>query len=180
MGAVKTVVIHGANDGLFDLAGARVSAVRYSLADAFNIPLNAFTFVNGEQVDSDFRLKGNECLEFVKQYGEKRGSSFIRYPGGKWNHRRYIIDALKLVRAFNTVSLFLAAAELGWSCLRLVFFRQSGSTTKMLRWPHCRIPLFGSMRLKKMVKGFAPTSEAFDGYKKQLLTSESVRPIQKK
>jgi hypothetical protein len=67
--AVK--VIHGANDGSFNLAGSKVSTVRASLVDAFNIPGDAQTFVNGEQVDANYTLQSNDTLEFVKQAGVK-------------------------------------------------------------------------------------------------------------
>ncbi len=39
--AAKIKVIHGANDGVFGLAGAMVSTAFLSLADAFNIPEDA-------------------------------------------------------------------------------------------------------------------------------------------
>ncbi len=67
--AVK--IIHGPSDGVFDVAGATVSGVRLSLKDAFNISGEAWPFVNGEQVDGNYRLQGNETLEFCKQCGEK-------------------------------------------------------------------------------------------------------------
>jgi len=67
--AVK--VIHGANDGSFNLAGSKVTTVRASLVDAFNIPGDALAFVNGEQVDANYTLQSNDTLEFVKQAGVK-------------------------------------------------------------------------------------------------------------
>lgn len=67
--AVK--VIHGANDGSFNLAGSKVSTVRASLVDAFNIPGDALAFVDGEQVDANYTLQSNQTLEFVKQAGVK-------------------------------------------------------------------------------------------------------------
>ena len=68
-GSVK--VIHGANDGVFSLVGAKVSTVRASLVDAFNIPGDALAFVNGDQVDQNYTLQQNDTLEFVKQAGVK-------------------------------------------------------------------------------------------------------------
>jgi len=64
-------VIHGANDGTFNLAGSKVTTVRASLVDAFNIPGDALAFVNGEQVDANYTLQSNDTLEFVKQAGVK-------------------------------------------------------------------------------------------------------------
>lgn len=64
-------VIHGANDGVFKVVGSKVSTVRASLVDAFNIPGDALTFVNGEQVDGSHVLQENDTLEFVKQAGVK-------------------------------------------------------------------------------------------------------------
>ncbi len=64
-------VIHGANDGLFDIAGTTVATLWASLSDVFNIPADALAFVNGEQVDPSYRLLASDTVEFVKQYGEK-------------------------------------------------------------------------------------------------------------
>lgn len=64
-------VIHGANDGLFDIAGTTVATLWASLSDVFNIPADALAFVNGDQVDPSYRLLSSDTVEFVKQYGEK-------------------------------------------------------------------------------------------------------------
>lgn len=64
-------VIHGANDGTFDLAGSTVSTVRASLVDAFNVPGDALSFVNGDLVPASYRLAGNDTLEFVRKRGTK-------------------------------------------------------------------------------------------------------------
>lgn len=69
-GRVK--VIHGANDDTFDgLVGQKVSTVRASLVDAFNIPGDALALVNGNQVDNNYVLQQNDVLEFIKQAGVK-------------------------------------------------------------------------------------------------------------
>lgn len=70
-GPVK--VLHGANDGFFNLAGASVACVRASLADAFNIHDEANAFVNGDDARSDYRLRANDFLEFIFQRGRKGG-----------------------------------------------------------------------------------------------------------
>ena len=70
-------VIHGANDGVFDLAGARVASIQASLVDAFNIPNQALAFVNGEQVDGEYVLQSNDTLEFCKQTGDKGGRRML-------------------------------------------------------------------------------------------------------
>jgi len=62
-------VIHGAND-----AGCPVFSVRLSLVDAFNIPPDALSFVNGEQVGSDYLIVAGDTLEFVRQSGDKGGN----------------------------------------------------------------------------------------------------------
>lgn len=64
-------VIHGANDGKFDLAGSKVSTVRASLVDAFNVPGDALAFVNGNVVPASYRLARNDTLEFVRERGVK-------------------------------------------------------------------------------------------------------------
>lgn len=68
---ISVKVIHGANDGVFDLSGSTVHRVRFSLVDAFNIPDAAVQFVNGERVPDSHRLKGNDWLEFVVPTGWK-------------------------------------------------------------------------------------------------------------
>lgn len=70
-------VIHGANDGLFDLAGTRVASIQASLVDAFNIPNEALAFVNGEQVDGEYIVQSNDTLEFCKQTGDKGGRRML-------------------------------------------------------------------------------------------------------
>jgi hypothetical protein len=68
----KVKVIHGANDDTFDgLVGQKVSTVRASLVDAFNIPGDALALVNGNQVDNNYTLQQNDTLEFIKQAGVK-------------------------------------------------------------------------------------------------------------
>lgn len=74
--AAPVKVIHGANDGSFNLAGSKISAVRASLVDAFNIPGDALAFVDGEQVDANYVLQSNQTLEFVKQAGVKGNPPF--------------------------------------------------------------------------------------------------------
>ena len=64
-------VIHGINDGLFNIAGMTVASLRESLTDAFNLPVDVLAFVNGEQVEPSCRLLPNDTVEFVEQYGEK-------------------------------------------------------------------------------------------------------------
>lgn len=70
----KIKVIHGANDEEFELVGQKVSSVRASLVDAFNIPGDAMALVNGEQVNNDYVLQTNDCLEFIKAAGVKGAS----------------------------------------------------------------------------------------------------------
>ncbi len=68
-GAVK--VIHGANGGVFDVAGAPVGSIQASLVDAFNIKEDAISFVNGEQVSPSYILQPNDTLEFCKRSSSK-------------------------------------------------------------------------------------------------------------
>ena len=65
-------VVHGPDDDIFNLEdGTTVFHVSRNLADAFNIPVEAIAFVNGSFVESSYRLKPTDVLEFVKQHGEK-------------------------------------------------------------------------------------------------------------
>lgn len=91
IGSVK--VIHGANDGVFDVAGRSVASLQAGLADAFNIPLEAFAFVNGKIVGEQYRLQEQDTVEFSvldtwKGAGAKGGDlgpikSPFPYLGGK-------------------------------------------------------------------------------------------------
>lgn len=71
-GIVK--VIHGANDDVFPVVGATVQTLRNSLADAFNIPVDALALVNGGGVGEQYRLQANDLLEFVLPWGQKSAS----------------------------------------------------------------------------------------------------------
>jgi DNA adenine methylase len=83
-------VIHGANEDDFQIVGASVSTVQENLADAFNIPIEAFGWVNGKIVGEEFRLRGNDILEFIYPVGMKGAGSRANgikspfpYYGGK-------------------------------------------------------------------------------------------------
>lgn len=67
----SVTVIHGANDGIFDVAGSTVAVVQKSLVDAFNIGTDAIAFVNGEEVESTHKLNVGDHLEFVYRTGTK-------------------------------------------------------------------------------------------------------------
>ena len=64
-------VIHGANDGTFDVAGSSVAKVRESLVDAFNLSTATVALVNGMVVPLNYRLSNNDTLEFFQRYGVK-------------------------------------------------------------------------------------------------------------
>ncbi len=67
----SVTVIHGANEGIFDLAGSTVFEVQGALVDAFNLRSNAVAFVNGEEVELAFALNAGDRLEFVHRKGTK-------------------------------------------------------------------------------------------------------------
>ena len=171
MNAENVKVIHCANDGVFDVAGATVFNVRLSLKDAFNIPAEALPFVDGEQVDGNYRLQGNGTLEFCKQYGEKRGSSFIRYPGGKWKHRRPIIESLKpfLKADIQYREPFFGGGGIGLELLQAGLLssvwindKDAGMAalwTAVIRYPD---------DLQRLVMGFVPSANAFHDFRSEL------------
>jgi len=67
-------VIHGPNHDVFHgLVGVSVGSVQLSLIDAFNIPDDAATFVNGSSASLDCRLRANDFLEFIRPWGCKGG-----------------------------------------------------------------------------------------------------------
>jgi len=107
--AEKSVrVIHGANDDLFDFAGATVATVQALLKDAFNVPIEAFGYINGVLVGEDFVLRGDDTLEFIFPWGTK-GASPKRQPikqpfpylGGKAH------DAPEVWRRFGDVKNYV-------------------------------------------------------------------------
>jgi hypothetical protein len=114
MSAACVKVIHGANDGVFDLAGATVASVRRSLVDAFNVPEDALAFVNGEQVDlSSFRLVGQETLEFCQQAG-------IKGAGKKKNLTEEDLNRLGLAVVGNeAIPIEDAYPDESWEATRL-------------------------------------------------------------
>ena len=61
-GLVK--VVHGANDGIFNVAGETVANVQASIADVFNVPIEAFAYVNGKMVGEEHRLRAQDNLVF--------------------------------------------------------------------------------------------------------------------
>ena len=77
-------VIHGANDGAFDVAGATVRSLRGSLADAFNLPDDAIAEANGRRVPDSYKIRGDDMLEFIRERGEKGGRKKVAAatPGG--------------------------------------------------------------------------------------------------
>lgn len=83
----SVTVIHGPNDGIFDLAGITVAVVQRTLMDAFNLRSNAIAFVNGEEVESKFKLSAGDRLEFIYRQGTK-GLGDLLTPEelmGKWH-----------------------------------------------------------------------------------------------
>ena len=70
---MTVIVIHGANDGHFDLQSKSVDVVAKHLHQAFNIPLDAVAFVNGEKVTFNYTLSDGESLEFIQESGRKGG-----------------------------------------------------------------------------------------------------------
>lgn len=66
-------VIHGANDGVFDVAGYPLARLRSSLANAFNIPPEAIAFVNGRRVPKSYEPVADDVIEFVREQGVKGG-----------------------------------------------------------------------------------------------------------
>ena len=64
-------ITHTANQGIFDVAAETVATVQERLADAFNIPIEAFAFINGRIVGEQFRLRASDDLVFSLLEGRK-------------------------------------------------------------------------------------------------------------
>jgi hypothetical protein len=67
----KVRVVHGANEGYYDLAGKTVGSVRKSLREVFNIPGDADALIGNKSVGDDFILEDGMAVEFIKEAGVK-------------------------------------------------------------------------------------------------------------
>lgn len=168
MNADNVKIIHGINDGVFDVAGATVFNVRLSLKDAFNIPAEALPFVDGEQVDGNYRLQGNETLEFCKQYGEKGG----RYPGGKSKLANRIIPRLEL--NLNRRRQY-REPFFGWGAIGLRLLKSDQLSSMWINDKHPGVAAYWTSvirypdHLKRLVRNFTPTRQAFFKFKNEML-----------
>lgn len=66
-------VVHGVNEGHFELKGETVGVVSKNLRQVFNIPHDAVALVSGEKVTFDYILSDGEYLEFIQENGCKGG-----------------------------------------------------------------------------------------------------------
>lgn len=66
-------IVHGANEGRFEVAGKTVRSIAKSLRDAFNIPDDAQALVGGTEVSEDHIVADGETVEFVRTFGRKGG-----------------------------------------------------------------------------------------------------------
>jgi hypothetical protein len=67
----KVSVVYGANDLELELAGQSVADVQAATSDVLNLDKNAEAYVNGQQVDGNYKLKAGDRLEFMKESGQK-------------------------------------------------------------------------------------------------------------
>lgn len=70
-------VIHGANDGVFEVAGAKVRNIQNSLVDVLNIPDEAIAEANGRRVPGSYEVRRDDVLEFIRERGEKGGKKKV-------------------------------------------------------------------------------------------------------
>lgn len=73
-------VIHGANDGIFDVAGYPLTRLRSSLVDAFNIPLDAVALANGRRVPQSYEPVADDVIEFIREQSMKGGRKKLAAP----------------------------------------------------------------------------------------------------
>ena len=64
-------VIHGANDSFHPVVGLTVGQVREKLVDFYNIPPEAISLIDGEEVTSETIIAAEKTLEFIKIAGSK-------------------------------------------------------------------------------------------------------------
>lgn len=77
----KVRVVHGANEGYFDLEGKSVGSVRKSLREVFRIPGDADAFIGDKSVSDEVVLEGGQVLEFSKDHGTKGCSKSLSHKG---------------------------------------------------------------------------------------------------
>lgn len=168
-------IIHGVNDGIFNIAGSKVSAIRASLADSFNIPINALSFVNGEQVGHDYILKANTVLEFLLKEGKKGG----RYPGGKTKLSNEIVPKLEghLLPGMQYREPFF-----GWGAIGLRLIKSNPISSIWINDRHPGVAAYWTsvirypLELKKFVNNYHPTRSDFFHLKK-LMLYELTQPV---
>jgi N6-adenosine-specific RNA methylase IME4 len=69
-------ITHGPHDSCFpNLAGRTVASIRRSLATVFSISTDAEAFIGGSVVDSQYRLRAGDSVEFLKRWGRKGASA---------------------------------------------------------------------------------------------------------
>lgn len=66
-------IVHGANEGRFEVAGKTVRSIAKSLRNAFNIPEGAQSFIGGTEVSGDHIVADGDTVEFVHTFGRKGG-----------------------------------------------------------------------------------------------------------
>ena len=167
-------IIHGANDGVFEVAGAKVETVRASLVDAFNIPADALAFVTGEQVERTYRLHPDDTLEFVKQKGKKG-----RYPGGKTKLAKQIIP---LLLPHLREGIEYREPFFGWGAIGLRLLHTRKLTSIWINDKHPGVAAYWTSVIQypdaliEVVQSFVPTRAAFDSFKRNML-SQVTQPV---
>ena len=70
-GGEKVRVVHGVNQGYYNLEGKTVAKTRKALTDVYNIPRGAKALIDGQEVADEFVLMAGQNLEFLKDAGDK-------------------------------------------------------------------------------------------------------------
>lgn len=167
--AAKIRVVHGANEGVFCIAGAMVSTARLSLVDAFNIPSDAIAFVNGLQVDPTYKLMPNNTLEFVKKLGEKGG----RYPGGKAKLANEIAPRLERHLSHD---IQYREPFFGWGAIGLRLLRTNQLSSIWINDKHPGVASYWTSVIRypklliQFVQNFVPTRLDFFLFKDEMLS----------
>ncbi len=101
-------VIHGANEGFFDLQNQTVRTVRKALTEVFNIPKNAVALIDGEPVVDESGIGDGDVLEFVRELGMKGLGSLMtpdelreRWKIGSEDYEELLILGLPILRFGN-------------------------------------------------------------------------------
>lgn len=105
-----------------DMSGCSVEQIRASMADVLNVPASVEAYVRGRRIGSGYRLRPNDCLEFIRTCGSK-GANEARncYEGSHGGQTRKLLSSLE------------KCGQLGFLAAQLFRIQKASSRAKVYR-----------------------------------------------